>query len=342
MLNPALVKTTFIFERQADVRVAFVGKGGSGKTTLSALFTRYLAASGAPVVAIDADINQHLGVALGLDERAAAAVPPLGGRMTAIKEYLRGDNPRIATVDQMMKTTPAGRGSRLLRVNGDDPFHREWSVDADGISLLATGPFTEEDLGVACYHSKTGAVELYLNHLVDADGEYVVVDMTAGADSFASGLFTRFDVTFLVAEPTLRGVSVYRQYADYADGYGVRIAVIGNKVTDAGDEAFLREHVGDDLLACMTTSAYVRAAEQGRYAPLDALEPANRRTLDVLRDTTDAVRKDWTRFQQQAIDFHLRNARAWANKAADADLSTQIDPEFEHGPRALALSPLPA
>ena len=29
-----------------------------------------------------------------------------------------------------------------------------------------------------------------------------MVDMTAGADSFASGLFTRFDLTFLVCEPT--------------------------------------------------------------------------------------------------------------------------------------------
>ncbi len=70
---------------------------------------------------------------------------------------------------------------------------------------MVTGAFTEADLGVACYHSKVGAVELYLNHLVDGAGEYVVVDMTAGSDSFASGLFTRFDMTFLVAEPTRKG-----------------------------------------------------------------------------------------------------------------------------------------
>ncbi len=70
---------------------------------------------------------------------------------------------------------------------------------------MATGPFTESDLGVACYHSKVGAVELCLNHLVDGPDEYVVVDMTAGSDSFASGMFTRFDMTFLVAEPTRKG-----------------------------------------------------------------------------------------------------------------------------------------
>ena len=47
------------------MKVAFAGKGGSGKTTLSSLFIRHLAARGLPVVAIDADINQHLADALG-------------------------------------------------------------------------------------------------------------------------------------------------------------------------------------------------------------------------------------------------------------------------------------
>ncbi|HEX4788372.1 MAG TPA: ATP-binding protein [Actinospica sp.] len=316
------------------MKVAFVGKGGSGKTTLSALFARHLARDAA-VVAVDADINQHLGIALGLDEAAAGAVPALGAHLPEAKEYLRGTNPRIAGAGEMVKTTPAGRGSRLLRPAGDDPFHRDWSVSAGAVRLMATGPFAPEDLGVACYHSKTGAVEMYLNHLVDGPGEYVVVDMTAGADSFASGLFTRFDLTLLVAEPTRRGVSVYRQYRDYADGYGVKLRVVGNKVVDEADAAFLRAEVGDDLLACFGASRYVRAAEQGLVGELEALEPENREVLAAMRTELDGCAKDWRGFQEQAVLFHLRNAAAWADKAVGADLSTQIDPEFEHGPAAL-------
>ncbi|GDY51792.1 hypothetical protein SVIO_024150 [Streptomyces violaceusniger] len=90
------------------MRTAFVGKGGSGKTTLSALFSRHLARTDAPVVAIDADINQHLGVALGLEEDELPEVVPLSTRLGGIKEYLRGDNPRIASADAMVKTTPRG------------------------------------------------------------------------------------------------------------------------------------------------------------------------------------------------------------------------------------------
>jgi CO dehydrogenase nickel-insertion accessory protein CooC1 len=46
--------------------IAFVGKGANGKTTLSALFCRHLAARGHPVLAIDADINRTLAARLGL------------------------------------------------------------------------------------------------------------------------------------------------------------------------------------------------------------------------------------------------------------------------------------
>src|SRR5258708_6211098 len=117
------------------MRVAFAGKGGSGKTTLSSLFIRYLAAQGLPVVAIDADINQHLAEALG----AGQDPPALGAHLMQIKDYLRGSNPRIASAAAMVKTTPPGRGSLLLRTGGDDPVHRLAIGTPCGARLMATG-----------------------------------------------------------------------------------------------------------------------------------------------------------------------------------------------------------
>ena len=98
------------------MKIAFAGKGGSGKTTLLSLFVRHLAGQGLPVVAIDADINQHLAEALG-----ASQPPAMGAHLTEIKKYLRGTNPRISSAAAMVKTTPPGRGSRLLRHGGPDP-----------------------------------------------------------------------------------------------------------------------------------------------------------------------------------------------------------------------------
>lgn len=323
---------------EGHLKIAFVGKGGSGKTTLSSLFARYLAASGAPVVAIDADINQHLGVALGLDEPEAAALPALGSHLTEIKDYLRGSNPRIASAAAMVKTTPPGRGSRLLRVVEDNPLWARFERRVGDVRLLATGPFSDADLGVACYHAKVGAVELLLNHLVDGAGEYVVVDMTAGADSFASGLFTRFDLTFLVTEPTRKSVGVWRQYRGYARDFDVTLRVVGNKVEGPDDVAFLRGAVGDDLLVCLEHSRYVRSLEQGRPLGLDSLEAANRTALARMREAVDATRKDWAKFTRQAVDFHVKNALSWANRAVGDDLTAQVDPDFAI-PTDLALDP---
>ncbi|MEV5611460.1 ATP-binding protein [Streptomyces sp. NPDC052225] len=316
------------------MKIAFVGKGGSGKTTLSSLFIRHLATTGSPVIAVDADINQHLAAALGVDDDIAADLPAMGARLPLIKDYLRGSNPRIASADTMIKTTPPGEGSRLLRVRENNPVYdacaRPVELDGGAVRLMVTGPFTEADLGVACYHSKTGAVELCLNHLVDGHDEYVVVDMTAGSDSFASGMFTRFDMTFLVAEPTRKGISVYRQYKEYARDFGVALKVVGNKVQGEDDLDFLRSEVGDDLLVTVGHSDWVRAMEKGRPPRFELLEEANRASLQALQAAADGTyaSRDWERYSRQMVHFHLKNAQSWGNEKTGADLASQVDPGF--------------
>jgi CO dehydrogenase maturation factor len=313
------------------VRIAFVGKGGSGKTTTAAMFSRYLAELGRPVLAVDADINQHLGQALGHDGPPPL---PLGADLRWLKEHLRGTNPRITSADSMIKTTPPGTGSRLVDLDpAGELQQRHAATTPGGVRYLVTGEFDEADIGVSCYHSKTGAVELWLNHLLDGPGEYVVVDMTAGADAFASGLFTRFDLTVLVSEPTRRGVGVYRQYAEHAGGHGVALRVLGNKVAPGGTEraedvTYLREQVGDALLGCLGQSAWVRAAERGEVAPLARLEPDNLAVLGAVLAALDARERDWAAYHRGTVEFHLRNAAAWGNEAVGADLAAQIDPDW--------------
>ena len=86
--------------------------------------------------------------------------------------------------------------------------------------------------------------------------------------------------------------------------------------------------MGGDLIATFADSEHVRAAEQDQVLPLDRLEPANLDVLRRVRAALDARPKDWARFQRQTVEFHLRNARAWANATTGEDLTLQVDPTF--------------
>ena len=48
------------------MKIGVIGKGGSGKTTLSGIIARTLARTGRHVIALDCDTNPNLGISLGL------------------------------------------------------------------------------------------------------------------------------------------------------------------------------------------------------------------------------------------------------------------------------------
>jgi CO dehydrogenase maturation factor len=277
-----------------------------------------------PVLAIDADINQHLAESFGLAETP----PPLGLEINRLKKYLRGSNSLITSNEAMIKTTPPGRGSRLLNLTGSNPIYDYFQQDASGVKLMAIGPFDQNDLGVKCYHSKVGALELILNHLIDGEKEYLVADMTAGADSFASGLFTRFDITFVIVEPTLKSLTVYKQYEHYSRGYGINLKAIGNKIESQDDLDFLKNNLGANLVSTFSKSNFVKSLEKGQFKKLAQLEPENLDVLKTILKMVDTCQKDWPNFYKQMLEFHIKNGESWANAQLGIDAKKQTDPGF--------------
>lgn len=63
------------------MKVAIVGKGGSGKTTIAAVLARMLARRGLSVTALDCDTNPNLGISIGLGEQVTE-------RLVAIRQAL--------------------------------------------------------------------------------------------------------------------------------------------------------------------------------------------------------------------------------------------------------------
>lgn len=246
------------------MQIAFVGKGGSGKTTLCTLFIRSLLATGKQVLALDADINMHLAQALGVPGTSSKALSSPDNAVF-VREYLRGTNPRIPSAEAFLKTTPPGRGSRSVRVEGAHPIILALGTAFDSNGwLLHVGTYEKEDIGTSCYHGNLSVAENLLSHAVTDAEHWVVTDMVAGTDAFSNTLHAQFDHIFLVVEPTPEGVGVFRQYKELAMEAQVwdRISVIGNKIETPEDAAYLKQHVGDALVACVPALRAIRSARQ--------------------------------------------------------------------------------
>ncbi len=95
------------------MRIAVVGKGGSGKTTTSAVVARTLARRGLSVVALDCDTNPNLGISLGLGDDETE-------RLITMRESLdEGESEHAPSWDELVDRfgTDAPDGVRLAVVS---------------------------------------------------------------------------------------------------------------------------------------------------------------------------------------------------------------------------------
>ncbi|MES2953438.1 MAG: ATP-binding protein [Patescibacteria group bacterium] len=312
------------------MRIAFVGKGGSGKSTLCALFIQSLLAKKSPLLAIDADINMHMSELLGIE---TPSIPlSLPDRAISIRTYLKGTNDRISKLSQFVKTTPPGKGSSIISLSKNDPFLITYT---DQFSLNAyyarVGSYTEDDIGATCYHGHLSIFENILTHSILGENEWLVADMVAGVDAFSNSLHGQFDLLVLVTEPSPEGIAVFDQFKTLAQKAGVwdRVVVVGNKLENSEDYAYLKERIGAKMLGSATRSMAIKSTRQ-KGLPLRgiALDPS---TEDVL-----------TKVEEQALvnylspilrlrkieELHRAFSRVdWVTET-HGDISGQIDPDF--------------
>lgn len=230
------------------MRVAVAGKGGAGKTTISATLARLAARTG-PSVAIDADSNPNLAIALGIDQDAM--------RSTFLPASLV--NRRI-DVD------------RALSSSLDEVLAGHASSGPDGVRLLVMGAPDHAEQGCLCSaHATVSALLADLASLPDAT---IVVDLEASPEHLSRGTARYVDTLLLVAEPYYRALEAVRRLADLAAELPIpRVAVVVNKVRSPADSeaiaAFCARHELD-LTAEVPWSDDVVDADRSRIPLLDA------------------------------------------------------------------------
>ncbi len=172
--------------------IAVAGKGGTGKTTISALVIDYLVRNkrGA-VLAIDADPSTNLNLALGV---------PLDETVGDVREET---------------ATAVGGGQALgglskwdyldLRIN-------EALVEETAFDLLAMG----RPEGPGCYCAANNILRTSVDRLSDAY-DYVVIDNEAGLEHLSRRTTQDVDLLIIVSDPTLRGIIAAGRVAELID-----------------------------------------------------------------------------------------------------------------------------
>jgi len=313
------------------MRIAFVGKGGSGKTTLSALFSQHIKDK-APVLVIDADLNMHLPNLLGFQEIPPEMHMSHPSAVKTIKSYLRGANEQIKELEHFRKTTPPAKGSRFVVLhNPNDPILQQFSVGDPHFRLMVVGTYDTDDIGACCYHNNLAILENVLSHLIDIRG-VLVTDMVAGVDAFANTLHAQFDMLVLAVEPTQRGIAVYNQYQKLADeaDVGDSLFVVGNKIRNAVDKEFISRHIPSArLLGHFGDSEYVRSKDQeGGMLNVAMLEPENKETLQTIASKLLSIQPNYTARLQRLYNLHRRYVAQDFIRERFGDLTNQIDDSF--------------
>ena len=315
------------------MRIAFVGKGGSGKTTCAALFSQYLLGKNkGNVWAIDADLNMHLAEQLGIDTTGLKHISDPDSAKD-IKTYIRGDNDRIKELAHFIKTTPPGEGSNFIVVKDPQNYILQQYAVGQGSLLTSTvGSYQSPGIGTSCYHGSLAVLERMLSHTIDSQA-WVVVDMVAGVDAFAGTLHTQFDLMVLVLEPTKKAMEVYRQYKDLSEAAGVwsTIVVIGNKITSAADVDFIVNHVDKDkLLGSLRYSDVIKEAERSAHVlDFQQQEGTNKEVLINVYNRLKATKPDFNKRLQTLHKLHRKYVAQAHIKDRFGDLTTQIDTDFD-------------
>ena len=257
-------------------KLAITGKGGVGKTTFSALLSHLYAAEGKVVLAIDADPDANLASALGIPEELANSVAPIAEMEDLIAERT-GTQP--GTYGGMFKLNP--------RV---DDIPDRFSVEHRGVKLLVLG--TIQSGGSGCICPESTLLRALMTHLLVGREEVVILDMEAGLEHLGRGTARAVDAFIVIVEPGRRSLQTAEAVRKLASDIGVhRVHVVGNKVRNERDRAFLREQLsGDEMLGFLSYSSLAVEADLQRRAIFD-MDSLMLGEAQAIKDKLDALSK---------------------------------------------------
>jgi len=208
------------------MKIAVSGKGGVGKTLLSALLALEFARNGYSVLAIDADPDTNLAATLGFP--APEEIIPVS-EMADLIEERTGAKP--------------GQPGTLFKLNPKvDDIPEKYAREYQGIRIMAMGRLKRG--GSGCYCPENALLQALISHLLLRKNEVVILDMAAGIEHLGRATARAVNVFIVVVEPGRKSIDTAIRIKKLAADIGVaNIVATGNKIRSQADREFLKTNL---------------------------------------------------------------------------------------------------
>ena len=237
--------TVSVTESTSMIRVAFVGKGGAGKSTIAGTFARLLARRGQPVLALDSDPMPGLPYSLGVavDDHPIPDDVVVSGPEGGPRWVLRPDLDAAAIVDRCAARCP------------------------DGVRYLQFGNLWGHAVRLQQAQHAWSQVVAEL----DRDRWHLIGDLPGGTRQAMFGWARYADTVCLVVEPTVKSMHTAKRLSTLPQarwGPSSLILVV-NKARDGSDAARVSERLEVQAAAVIPDDPEAVRADRRGAAPLD-------------------------------------------------------------------------
>ncbi len=197
-------------------RIVITGKGGTGKTTITAILS-YLFAKESHVLAVDADPQMNLPYSLGMKKELAREIVPL--------------NRHVDYIEEKTGARPGSGWGEFLSLNPDvsDVVDR-FGIDVDErISLLVMGTLHKAAIGCLC--PENDLLDSVVRHISLRNDDVILMDTEAGVEHFGRAIAKGFGHAIVVSDVSFNSVQVADSAIKLAWDLGIqKIHLVFNRV----------------------------------------------------------------------------------------------------------------
>ncbi|MAG13676.1 MAG: carbon monoxide dehydrogenase [Spirochaetales bacterium] len=233
------------------MKIAISGKGGVGKSTLSAALSLLLAERGNRVLAVDADPDANLAAALGVSSEELKCIVPISKQVELIEERTG------AKVNQY---------GQIFAMNPEvSDIADNYATLHKGVSLLVLGAVKRGGGGCAC--PENVLIRALVADLILFRNDVLIMDMEAGLEHLGRATTSGVDTMLIVVEPGQRSLDGARRIVEMAREIKLNdIRFVANKVDGNEDREFIEAALPDQQILGFIpyTNSLRRADRPGR------------------------------------------------------------------------------